>query len=170
MSVDTMCATCVRRVLHVFRIQVFVRGGLLLFAADGPGRAKAMGCKHPNAFSRFPCAYCMCEQKDDETGGELGNAKFDIGVHRRTYGATRAGFDDLESHAGQPDEQTKLSMELGLVVPDPNEGELPLWTTQRINPLQHCPVERLHFDALVSVEKIQVVFQSMPTPAGINTT
>ncbi|CAN0435737.1 unnamed protein product [Pylaiella littoralis] len=127
--------------------QVFVQGDLLMSTADGPGRAKAMGCKHPNSFSKFPCAYCMCEQSENVTGGELGDAKFDIGASRRTYGTTRAGFDELASLAGQPVEQRRRSKELGLTPPDTDGGELPLWTTQRINPLRHCPVERLHFDA-----------------------
>lgn len=121
-----------------------------MFAADGPGRAKAMGVKHPNSFSKHPCAYCMCEQSDDITGGQLGDAGFDIGANRRTYGATLDGFEQLESLAHLPSEQQTRSKELGLVAPGPNGLALPLWQAQHVDPIQVCPVERLHCDALVS--------------------
>lgn len=86
-----------------------------MFTADGPGRAKAMGVKHPNSFSKHPCAYCMCEQSDDVAGGQLGDASFDVDANRRTYGATQAGFEELGSLTEQPIEQQARSKELGLV-------------------------------------------------------
>lgn len=91
-----------------------------------------MGCKHPNSSSKFPCAYCMCEQSET-SGGDLGDANFDVVANRRTYRTTRAGFDELESLAEQPVEQRIRSKELGLVASDPIGGALPLWTTQQIN-------------------------------------
>lgn len=129
--------------------QVFVRGGLLLFCGDGPGRSKCLGNKSPNSFSTFPCPYCKVEQVNDETGGDLGNPLFNIDEHKRTWGQIVDGFSELEALADHPRSQTERSKELGLVPPDASLP-LPLYNAMRIVPTEHVPVERLHFDALVS--------------------
>lgn len=126
-----------------------MRGGLLLLCGDGPGRAKCLGAKAPNSFSTFPCPYCKVEQADDDTGGDLGNPLFDIDRNKRTWGQVVDGFSELKALADNPGAQTERSKELGLVPPDALLP-LPLYNDMRLVPTEHVPVERLHFDALVS--------------------
>ncbi|CAN0172214.1 unnamed protein product, partial [Scytosiphon promiscuus] len=131
-----------------FEQEVFVRGGLLMLCGDGPGRSKCLGGKGPNHFSTFPCPYCMVRQVDDDTGGDLGNPRFDIEKHKRTWGEITAGFTELEALADDPDQQTRRSLELGLLPPDASGLALPLYNAMHVVPTEHVPVERLHFDAL----------------------
>ena len=117
---------------------------------DGQGRSKFLGTKAPNHFSNFPCAYCMVRQRHDESGGDLGNPSFDVDKNRRTWGQITDGLSELEALEHHPREQEKRSKELGLVAPDVSGLKLPLYNAMRIVPTEHVPVERLHFDALVS--------------------
>ncbi|CAB1106029.1 unnamed protein product [Ectocarpus sp. CCAP 1310/34] len=135
--------------------QVFVRGGLLLWVGDGPGRAKVLGSKACNNLSRFPCPYCMVEQRDNITGGDLGDAQYDIEVNRRIWGQITAGFDTLKSLADNPIEQSRQSMVLGLVT-DSIAPSLPMYDSMLTAPTAVVPVERLHFDALGSCQLCQV--------------
>ena len=134
--------------------QVFVRGGLLLMCADGPGRSKCLGTKAPNSFSKFPCSYCMVRQRNDETGGDLGDPQFDIEKHQRHWGQMMDGFSELEELEDDPHGRQERSKELGLAAPDASRLKLPLYHAMRIVPTEHLPVERLHFDALVSEHDI----------------
>lgn len=127
-----------------------MRGGLLLMCGDGQGRSKFLGTKAPNSWSKHPCAYCMVSQRDDDTGGDLGNPRFDIDKHRRTWGQITDGLSELDALADVPREQDRRSRDLGLVPPDASGLPLPLYTAMRIVPTENVPVERLHFDALVS--------------------
>ncbi|CAB1113668.1 unnamed protein product [Ectocarpus sp. CCAP 1310/34] len=144
--------------------EVFVRGGLLLMCGDGPGRSKCLGTKAPNNFSKFPCSYCMVSHGDDETGGDVGNPQFDIDKHRRTWGRTMDGFSELEALADDPLQQEERSKELGLVAPNASGLKLPRYHAMRIVPGDHVPVERLHFDALVSEHD---VYPACERPAGL---
>ncbi|CAN0332590.1 unnamed protein product, partial [Scytosiphon promiscuus] len=65
--------------------EVFVRGGLLLWCGDGQRRAKCLGSKGPNHFSWFPCPYCTVRQRQDDSGGDLGNARFDVDANQRVW-------------------------------------------------------------------------------------
>lgn len=133
------------------RLQVFVRGGLLLLVADSPQRAQVLFCKHPNGSTRHPCPYCTVEQSELDEGGELGDPQYDIDVNRRTRRQMDEGRRELEALASDPAAQTKRSMELGVVPPDSNAMPRPLFDWMDIDPLRHVPVERLHADALVSL-------------------
>ncbi|CAN0322388.1 unnamed protein product, partial [Ectocarpus sp. 13 AM-2016] len=128
--------------------EVFVPGGLLMWCGDGPGRAKNLGSKACNHFSRFPCSYCMVEQRDDAFGGDLGDAQYDLDANRRTWGGITEGFATLQSLSDDPSEQSRRSMELGLVAPDGTGLPLPLYDAMLIVPTEAVPVEGLHFDAL----------------------
>ncbi|CAN0288031.1 unnamed protein product, partial [Scytosiphon promiscuus] len=128
--------------------EVFVRGGLLLFCGDGPGRAKCLGSKGPNHFSWFPCPYCMARQRQDDTGGDLGDAGFDVDASQRIWGHIVAGFEELESLGDQPGAQEERSKALGLAAPDSTGLQHPLYQSMLIVPTKHVVVERLHFDAL----------------------
>lgn len=130
--------------------QVFLRGGLLLLVADSPQRAQVLFCKHPNRSTKHPCPYCTVEQSELEDGGELGDPQFDIDANRRTRGHMDDGRQELEDLAPNPAAQAKRSMELGLVSPDSNGMQRPLFDLMDIDALRHVPVERLHADALVS--------------------
>lgn len=141
-----------------------MRGGLLLMCGDGPGRSKCLGTKAPNNFSKFPCSYCMVSQCDDETGGDVGNPQIDIDKHRRTWGRTMDGFSELEALADDPLQQEERSKELGLVAPNASGLKLPLYHAMRIVPGDHVPVERLHFDALVSEHDVYPAYER---PAGL---
>ncbi|CAN0092719.1 unnamed protein product, partial [Ectocarpus fasciculatus] len=146
--------------------EVFVRGGLLMWCGDGPGRAKNLGSKACNHFSRFPCPYCMVEQRDDAFGGDLGDPQYDVVANRRTWGQITEGFATLESLSDDPSEQTRRSMELGLVAPDATGLPLPLYDTMLIVPTEAVPVERLHFDALGSCQLCQVFLLEMLSTRG----
>lgn len=130
-------------------LQVFVRGSLQMVCGDGQGRAKCLGVKAPNGTSRYCCAYCMVEQRNDDSRGELGDAQYDVDSNRRTYGQTMEHFAELESLTGAPTEQAERSTEVGLCAPDSTGLPLPLFHSMVINPALHVPPERLHFDALV---------------------
>lgn len=130
-------------------LQVFVRGGLLLLYGDGPGRAKCLGSKGPNHFAWFPCPYCKARQRDDDSGGNLGDARFDVDAHQRVWGEIVAGFGELELLGDIPREQDQRSKALGLVPPESTGLPLPLYKSKLIVPTKHAVVERLHFDALV---------------------
>lgn len=119
-----------------------------MWCGDGPGRAKVLGNKACNHFSRFPCPYCMVEQRDNITGGDLGNAQYDIDANRRTWGQITAGFDTLKSLADNPAEQSRQSTSLGLAA-DSTDPSLPMYDSMLTVPTAVVPVERLHFDALV---------------------
>ncbi|CAM9224271.1 unnamed protein product, partial [Hapterophycus canaliculatus] len=136
--------------------EVFVRGGLLLLCGDGQGRAKCLGSKAPNHFSWFPCPYCMVRQRQDETGGDLGNARFDIDANQRVWGDIVAGFEELESLGDYPGEQESRSKVLGLAPPDSTGLPLPLYASMLIVPTRHVVVERLHFDALGQCQLCQL--------------
>ncbi|CAN0570867.1 unnamed protein product, partial [Ectocarpus sp. 12 AP-2014] len=73
--------------------------------------------KAPNSWSKHPCAYCMVSQRDDDTGGDLGNPRFDIDKHRRTWGQITDGLSELDALADVPREQDRRSRDLGLVPP-----------------------------------------------------
>ena len=153
-------------------MQVFVRGTLCMWCADGVGRSKQTGGKHPNAKTVHPCLYCMARQCDDDHGGDLGQPAFDIVAHRRTYGRTLAGFAELAALAGRPVEQAHRSMELGLNPnPDSTGLLLPLWGSMIGNPFLHAPMEILHVDALVRYT-IAIGFPPPPntSSAGLDTT
>lgn len=92
----------------------------------------------------------MARQRNDDTGGDLGNPKFDIDENKCTWGQITDGFTELEGLAGDPVEQDTRSKELGLLAPDSSGLPLPLYNAMRVVPNEHVPVERLHFDALVS--------------------
>lgn len=92
----------------------------------------------------------MAEQRDDSSGGDLGDPAFNFEDCRRTYGKSIRDFDELETLAGTPSEQTRRSMEVGLNPnPDFTGLRLPLWDSLILHPLQHLPPEILHADALV---------------------
>lgn len=93
----------------------------------------------------------MVRQRDDDTGGDLGNPRFDIDKNQRTWGQITDGFSELEALAGDPAEQARRSKELGLLAPDASGLPFPLYNAMRVVPTEHVPVERLHFDALVSI-------------------
>ncbi|CAN0319875.1 unnamed protein product, partial [Ectocarpus sp. 6 AP-2014] len=103
---------------------------------------------------------------DDDTGGELGNARYDIETNRRTYGQMKDGFAELALLVDQPAEQARKSMELGLAAGSANGPGLPLWTSLHINPLRHMPIERLHFDALGSCQLDQVFLLELLSTQG----
>ncbi|CAM9413476.1 unnamed protein product, partial [Ectocarpus fasciculatus] len=145
--------------------EVFVRGGLLMWCGDGPGRAKVLGNKACNHFSRFPCPYCMVEQRDNITGGDLGNAQYDIDANRRTWGQITAGFDTLKSLADNPAEQSRQSTSLGLAA-DSTDPSLPMYDSMLTVPTAVVPVERLHFDALGSCQLCQVSCLEMLSTQG----
>ncbi|CAB1107537.1 unnamed protein product [Ectocarpus sp. CCAP 1310/34] len=133
---------------------------------DGQGRSKFLGTKPPNNWSKHPCAYCMVSQRDDDTGGDLGNPRFDIDKHRRTWGQITNGLSELDALADVPHEQDRRSRDLGLVPPDASGLPLPLYTAMRIAPTENVPVERLHFDALGQSQLCQVFFLEMLSTAG----
>lgn len=143
--------------LHVFcKSQVFFRGGPLTWVSDSPQRAKLLYCKHPNNSTKLPCPYCKAGQDDDlPTCGDLGNAKYDVEVNKRTWGEAQDGWRELQAMGPNPNnERTKRSAELGMVAPTRvSDGVLgrPLWDKVSINPARHVPVESLHADALVSL-------------------
>lgn len=132
--------------------QVFFRGGLLLLVADSPQRATMCKSKHPNNSSKFPCVYCMVEQKQgsDDEGGPLGDPQFDIEAHARTRGQMLEGREKLSALAPNPNAQAKLSKDLGIVAPLPNEDWL-LYDVMDCIPARMTPVEILHADSLASV-------------------
>ncbi|CAB1111131.1 unnamed protein product [Ectocarpus sp. CCAP 1310/34] len=141
--------------------EVFVRGGLLLWVGDGPGRAKVLGSRACNNFSRFPCPYCMVEQRNI-TGGDLRDAEYDIEANRRTWGQITARFDTLKSLADNPVEQSQQSMVLGLVT-DSTGPSLPMYDSMLTAPTAIVSVERLHFDALGSCQLCQLSCLEMLT-------
>ncbi|CAB1106243.1 unnamed protein product [Ectocarpus sp. CCAP 1310/34] len=149
-----------------FEQEVFVRGGLLLMCGDGQGRSKFLGTKAPNSWSRHPCAYCMVRQRTDDTSGDLGNPRFDIDKHRRTWGQITKGFEELHGLADDPRELERRSKELGLVEPDASGLPLPLYDAMRVVPTENVPVERLHFDALGQSQLCQIFFLEMLSTAG----
>ncbi|CAB1107965.1 unnamed protein product [Ectocarpus sp. CCAP 1310/34] len=142
--------------------KVFVRGGLLLWVGDGPGRAKVLGSKACNNFSGFPCPYCMVEQRDNISGGDLGDAQYGVEANRRIWDQITAGFDTLKSLADNPVEQSRQSMVLGLVK-DSNGPSPPMYDSMLTAPTAVVPVERLHFDALGSCQLCQVSCLEMLT-------
>ncbi|CAB1103965.1 unnamed protein product [Ectocarpus sp. CCAP 1310/34] len=123
------------------------------------GRSKLLGTKAPNNWSKHPCAHCMASQRDDDTGGDLGNPRFDIDKHRRSWGQITDGLSELDALADVPHEQDRRSRDLGLVPPDASGLPLPLYTAMRTVPTENVPVERLHFDA-------RVFFLEMLSTAG----
>lgn len=135
-----------------------------MLCGDGQGRAKSVGGKHPNAKTKHPCLYCMAEQKEDATGGDLGDPQFDFESHRRTHGQTLKDFAELDSLAGAPAVQTTKSRDMGLNPnPDWTGLLLPLFASMLINVLEHVPVERLHIDALVRSKEMRCerIFDSL---------
>ncbi|CAB1107711.1 unnamed protein product [Ectocarpus sp. CCAP 1310/34] len=102
-----------------------------------------------NNFSRFPCPYCMVEQRDNITGGDLGDAQYDIEANRRTWGHGRS----------------RQSMVLGLIT-DTNGPSLPMHDSMLTAPAAVVPVERLHFDALGSCQLCQVSCLEMLSTQG----
>lgn len=87
--------------------------------------------------------------EDEEYGGGLGDARYNIDENRRTLGQMKEGWSRLESLPTDSTEQRKLSRDLGLVVDSANRGR-PLFDKMFLNPILHVPVERLHADSLVS--------------------
>ncbi|CAN0552262.1 unnamed protein product, partial [Ectocarpus sp. 12 AP-2014] len=108
----------------------------------------------------------MVEQRDDAFGGDLGDPQYDVVANRRTWGQITEGFATLQSLSDDPSEQTRRSMELGLVAPDATGLPLPLYDTMLIVPTEAVPVERLHFDALGSCQLCQVFLLEMLSTRG----
>ncbi|CAM9995492.1 unnamed protein product, partial [Hapterophycus canaliculatus] len=100
----------------------------------------------------------MVRQRQHESGGDLGNARFDVDANQRVWGDIVAGFDELESLEGQQGEQDRRSMELGLVPPDSTGLPLPLCASMLVVPTRHVVVERLHFDALLGKHQLGQMF------------
>ncbi|CAM9806070.1 unnamed protein product, partial [Ectocarpus sp. 12 AP-2014] len=107
----------------------------------------------------------MVEQRDNITGGDLGNAQYDIDAHRRTWGQITAGFDTLKSLTDNPAEHSRQSMVLGLAA-DSNSPSLPMYDSMLTIPTAVVPVERLHFDALGSCQLCQVSCLEMLSTQG----
>lgn len=51
----------------------------------------------------------MVAQRDDDTGGDLGNPGFDIDKHRRTWGQITHGLSELDALAEDAKEQDERS-------------------------------------------------------------
>lgn len=135
-------------------LQIFFRGGPLLWVSDSPQRAKILCHKHANNSTKYPCPYCTAEQIDNHpTGGPLGDPGFTIEAHRRTWGVVEDSWAELLALESNPREQAKRSMELGVVAPTSISGGdwgRPLWDYLMIDPLRTVPVEAFHADSLVS--------------------
>lgn len=129
---------------------MFLRGGILIGIGDSPQRSALVHCKHPNNSTMHPCPYCMVEQSQEDNGGELGDAYYDIDQHRRTNGTMNSGRRELEDMGGSAAAKNERSMELGIVPPGPNDAVWGFYDRLDCEPLRTWPVESLHADALVS--------------------
>ena len=134
-----------------------------MWVSDSPQRAKILGCKHPNNYTKLPCPYCKAKQVDGHpTFGDLGNSKYNIERNRRTYGEAREGWKELGDLEANSTEQKQRATELGMLAPTSiTGGGRPLFDKMQIDPARHVPVESLHADALVS-RHIQLLTSLLP--------
>ena len=118
--------------------QVFCRGAVLVIEADGVARAELIGAKQSAGHS--PCPHCTVTTKD------LSNSRFNAFENKRSTASIAAAQERLRDASLNKAQITRLSKEVGVVVPGAESN--PLYQLH-LDLVMQVPIDGFHQQAEV---------------------